>query len=238
MSSNTYFQFKKFTVRHDLCAMKVGTDGTLLGAWASCSDDVRTILDVGTGSGLIALMLAQRSAGIVDAVDIDARACRQARINFMASPFASRLRVFHQDFLKYESPRQSYDLIVSNPPYFIRSLPSPDRQRTTARHAGELPWQGLITQSYRLLSPAGRLVLIVPANSFDRVQDFAFLAGFYSGRATWVSGVEDRPPKRVMLEYGKCFQPPVEDRICIKRADRSFSPAYVSLMKTYYLDME
>jgi tRNA1Val (adenine37-N6)-methyltransferase len=233
--SNTYFQFKQFTVLHDQCAMKVGTDGALLGAWTDCFA-TQTILDVGTGSGLIALMLAQRSDALIDAIDTNVDACRQAEINFGRSPFAARLRALHQDFLQY-TPKHTFDLIVSNPPYFIHSLKSPDKQRTIARHADTLSLDGLFTKSHQLLSIIGRLSLILPTDDFDRVRTIASQTGFYPVRKTWVSAVENRPPKRVLLEYAKTFEPPVENGICISKSTHSYSAEYIALMKAYYLRM-
>ena len=233
--SNPYFQFKQFTVRHDFCAMKVGTDGALLGAWTNCSD-AKTILDAGTGSGLIALMLAQRSEAFIDAIDRDENACRQAEINFGRSPFALRFRVVCQDFLQY-CPGKFYDLIVSNPPYFINSLQSPDKQRTAARHADELSLNGLLEKSYQLLAANGHLSLILPTNSFEPVQYLATQTGFHLTRKTAVSAIENRPPKRVLLEYAKAFAPPVEDEISIEKSDRSYSEEFRALMQAYYLKM-
>ncbi|MDR2806351.1 MAG: methyltransferase [Dysgonamonadaceae bacterium] len=233
--SNTYFQFKQFIVRQDWCAMKVGTDGVLVGAWTDCSG-AKTILDVGTGSGLIALMLAQRSDALIDAIDMDENACRQAGINIEGSPFASRLRVVHQDLLQY-FPGKPYDLIVSNPPYFAHSLKSPDLRRTAARHTDTLSLENLLAKSYQLLSPAGRLSLILPAGNFDEVQTIATRVGFYLTRKTAVSAVEHRPPKRVLLEYAKTAAPLTEDDFFIETADRTYSARYVELTKAYYLKM-
>ena len=132
--SNPFFQFKQFTIRHDKCAMKVGTDGVLLGAWAG-TESCNRILDIGTGTGLIALMLAQRSKAAIDAIDIEADACLQAQENAESSLFAGRINVFHSDLVDFaQASTHLYDLIVSNPPYFVDSLKCPNLQRNTARH--------------------------------------------------------------------------------------------------------
>ncbi|MDR0542361.1 MAG: methyltransferase [Dysgonamonadaceae bacterium] len=234
--SNPWFQFKQFTVRHDLCAMKVGTDGTLLGAWVDVSG-AKTILDVGTGSGLIALMLAQRSEdALIDAIDTDENACRQSEMNFALSPFVSRLRVVHGNFLHY-FPLKACDLIVSNPPYFIDSLKSPDKQRTIARHTDELPLNGLLEKSAQLLTAGGRLSLILPAERFGFVQDAAARTGFFLVRKTEVCAVENRPPKRVLLEYARTFAPLAENKICIETAHHTYSEEYRALTKDFYLKM-
>ena len=134
---NPFFRFKQFTVYHDRCAMKVGTDGVLLGAWTNLSQS-RRILDIGTGTGLIALMMAQRVPEVpITAIDIDAEAVNQANENFSASPWNNRLEAVLQDVCTY-TEKNSFDTIVSNPPYFINSLKCPDNQRTTARHTDTL----------------------------------------------------------------------------------------------------
>ena len=141
--ANPYFKFKQFTIWHDKCAMKVGTDGALLGAWAA-PKEARNILDIGTGTGLVALMLAQRCQAFIDAIDIDADACLQAEENVARSPFADRIRVHCcalNDF--HPSAPSHYDLIVSNPPYFHQALKCPDPKRNRARHTDTLSLEEL-----------------------------------------------------------------------------------------------
>ena len=134
------FTFKQFVVKHDMCAMKVGTDGVLLGSWADGGD---RILDIGTGTGLIALMMAQRFDGAhIDCIDIDPKACQQARGNVADSRFSSRINVYHSDVSSFEPPQQ-YDSIVCNPPFFSESLKCPDEQRSMARHTDSLLPQDL-----------------------------------------------------------------------------------------------
>ena len=169
--SNPFFQFKQFTIRHDKCAMKVGTDGVLLGAWAG-TESCSRILDVGTGTGLIALMLAQRSKAVVDAIDIDADACLQAQENAESSLFAGRINVFHSDLVDFaQASTHLYDLIVSNPPYFVDSLKCPNLQRNTARHTDTLTLEDLLQYSRKLLAPQGRIALILPYDQKDRLTD-------------------------------------------------------------------
>ena len=231
--SNPYFRFKQFTVYHDLCAMKVGVDGVLLGAWADCRK-IRYALDVGTGSGLIALMLAQRSEALVHAVDIDENACRQAEINFKNSPFQNRLSVesvAYQDF--FSSVR--YDLIVSNPPYFTRSLQSPETNRSLARHDESLPLDALIKKSASLLSPQGRMAFILP---FDRLEDAnksAVESRLFLCRKTEVSSLQNHPPKRVLLEYSFTEQCITEDNFYIGKTKQTYSNEYRTLTEDFYL---
>jgi tRNA1Val (adenine37-N6)-methyltransferase len=215
--------------------MKVGTDGVLLGAWTDVKD-AQTILDVGTGSGLIALMLAQRSEALIDAIDIDENACRQAEINFHPSPFDARLHIFQADFLQY-APGYAYDLIVSNPPYFRNSLKSPDEYRNIARHTGELNWNGLLENSRRLLSAKGRLSLILPYDHFDYIQSLAGQADFHLIRKTLVRPLENRPPKRILLEYaveGAGLAHAGETDIFIEKSRHVYSQDYIELTKEYY----
>ena len=162
------FTFKQFHIDHSRCAMKVGTDGTLLGAWVRLPATTRSILDVGTGSGLIAIMAAQRSAEAhITAIDIDADCVAQARLNAEASPWNSRISVQHTSLQEFAT-EERFDVIVSNPPYFIDSLTSPDAGRTTARHTATLPFEELVSGVKRLLAPDGHFSLILPTVEAER----------------------------------------------------------------------
>ena len=218
--SNSYFQFKQFTVRQDKCAMKVGTDGVLLGAWVDV-DRCNRILDVGTGTGLIALMLAQRSEALIEAIDIDAAACEQAQENAAASPFAG-----------------PYDLIVSNPPYFARSLKCPDQQRSTARHNDTLPLDELLQDCRKRLTPTGRVALILPYDRKEELESVCEQFRFYFVRKTAVVSVAGLPPKRLLaeLQTAPCL-PPDENQLVIEHADHSFTADYIRLTKAFYLKM-
>ena len=164
---NPYFAFKQFTVRHDRCAMKVGTDGVLLGAWTDLSHS-RRILDIGTGTGLIALMLAQRCMDArITAIDLDSAAVEQAQENIQASPWKDRIEALQQDICTYH-PNGTFDTIVSNPPYFIDSLKCPDGQRSTARHTDTLDADRLIGKVSELLTSDGRFSIILPAEQNAR----------------------------------------------------------------------
>ena len=166
------FRFKQFAVRQDRCPMKVGTDGVLLGAWAEVRPGDRRMLDVGTGTGLIALMLAQRSAARITAVDVDAECATQAAENFAASPWADRLDAVAVAVQRYD-PVERFDLIVSNPPYYVDSLLSPDEGRNTARHAAGLPFGELAAAVVRLLAPGGRFALVLPPVEMQRFRSAA-----------------------------------------------------------------
>jgi tRNA1Val (adenine37-N6)-methyltransferase len=231
--SNPCFRFKQFTVRHDLCAMKVGTDGALLGAWADCTG-AETILDAGTGSGLIALMLAQRSGAAVHAVDIDGNACEQAGINFRHSPFASRLTVEQAAFQRWETPLR-FDLIVSNPPYFSTSLKSPDAGRNFARHNDSLPFADLIGKSRALMTAAGKLAVILPFDGFEEFHALALGNGLSLCRKTLVASLPHKPVKRVLLEYSDRKTDCRENMLFIERAPKVYSEEYVRLTEAFYL---
>ncbi|MDR1455630.1 MAG: methyltransferase, partial [Tannerella sp.] len=231
--SNACFHFKRFTVRQDGCAMKVGTDGVLLGAWTDVSA-CRRALDVGAGTGLIALMMAQRSESMpVDGVEIDPDACRQAAANAAASPFAARIRLYRDDFSHYaRTATQRYDLIVSNPPYFARSLKCPDERRRLARHDDGLPLDGLLTDSLPLLTSAGRIALILPFRQEEELHVQAEACGLHCIRRTEVIPVEGAAPKRLLVELTREARLSVEaGRLTLTDVRCRRTAAYVELMR-------
>lgn len=233
---NPYFSFKQFTVRHDRCAMKVGTDGVLLGAWIDLNSS-RRILDIGTGTGLIALMLAQRcSDARIIAVDIDSAAVEQAQENIQASPWKNRVEVLQQDICTYH-PHGTFDTIVSNPPYFIDSLKCPDGQRSTARHTDTLDADRLIGKVSELLSPNGSFSIILPAEQTEDLIRVADEKGLYPSRQTWVITRPGLSPKRILMEFRKIstvFQP---DELVIELERHVYSEEYIALTKEFYLKM-
>lgn len=234
MSSNPYFRFKQFTVYHDLCAMKVGTDGVLLGAWTDCRQ-AKTILDIGTGSGLIALMLAQRCPDAqVHAVDIDENACKQAKINFGNSPFSSRL-VIEKAAFQYWNTSLRFDLLVSNPPYFTGSLKSPDSGRSFARHNDSLLFADLIGKSVSLMNPGGKLAVILPFDEFEVFQSLALKNGLFLCRKTQVLSLPQKPPKRILLEYSDRETDYLENSLLIEKLPKVRSEEYVALTEDFYL---
>ena len=192
------FRFKRFEIEQDRCAMKVGTDGVLLGAWARGGS---TILDVGTGTGVVALMMAQRYPEVsVTAIDIDSEAVEQARENICHSPFADRVDVMLQRVQDHEG---CYDAIVSNPPFFIDSLAAPDRQRRMARHADTLTYGELMHDAARLLSMDGELSVVVPFDYRRRMEDEAAFCGFFPCRVCGVKTVDRKPVRRYLLSFRK-----------------------------------
>lgn len=198
-SSNQSFTFRRFTVCQSRCAMKVGTDGVLLGAWAAGGN---RILDAGTGTGLIALMMAQRfPAASVLAVDIDADAAGQAAENVAASPFRQSVTVRCQRLQDLAAADGPLDSIVCNPPFFTDSLLSPDRRRTTARHAVTLSFADIMSAARRLLSNNGRLSVIIPAATRRQMDDAAIFEGLFVTRVCEISTAAGKIPSRQMVEY-------------------------------------
>lgn len=197
------FKFEQFVVRQDRCAMKVGTDGTLLGAWAEMERNDGRVLDIGTGTGLIALMMAQRyPEAKVTAIDIDEMAVSQAVENVQGSSFADRIEVFQADVNTFE-PTEMFDSIVCNPPFFNNALICPDNQRTQARHTLSLSYQQLMAAAWRLLRDEGVFSLIIPNDFFQQLESEAHLAGFFLTRVFGVRTIEGKPIKRYLIELRK-----------------------------------
>ena len=203
MSSNRstgLFRFQRFSMTHARSPMKIGTDGVLLGAWCDGSQ-ARWALDVGTGCGLIALMLAQRYPLLqVEGIDIAPGAVDDARENFAGSPFAERLSVRQGDVLTADFSRR-YDLIVSNPPFFTEDTLPPEASRAAARHAVHLPAEAFARKITQILAPSGRVALIYPYREADRLVGFFAAEGLFLARRTDVRGGAGRPLKRSLLEF-------------------------------------
>ena len=239
MSRSEGFQFKQFYLRHDRCAMKVGTDGVLLGAWAPVprADGTHSlrILDVGTGCGLIARMLMQRCPEAeTEGIDIDEAAVEQACENGVKA-YCSSLQEW-QIVNRQSSNRKSYDLVVSNPPYFRNSLKNPDAGRQLARHTDSLSYEELFQHSRRLLAQNGRLALILPAEAEADVIRLAAQHSLYCTRMTRVYGREGKAAKRILLLFEQeKTNAPETDTLVLESADGGRSPQYSALAKDFYL---
>ena len=230
------FRFKRFIVRHDRCAMKVGTDGVLLGAWSDIGQASR-ILDVGTGTGLVALMLAQRSQAKIVALEIDTDAILQAEENIEDSPWRDRIEVIGQDFRTFASD-EKFDLIVSNPPYFVDSLECPGKQRTMARHNDSLSYDELLEGVVRLLTYNGRFCVIIPMDMSESLKARAAVLDLFPSKQLDVITTPGKPPKRTLLEF--VFNSGVicnRTELLLEIQRHQYSPEYIELTKDFYLNM-
>jgi tRNA1Val (adenine37-N6)-methyltransferase len=234
--SNSWFQFKKFIIRQDKTAMKVGTDGVLLGSWVNVEGCLK-ILDVGTGTGLLALMLAQRSAASIDAIEIDSEAAKQAAGNAAESPWAGRVKVIHtsfQDFCNDASPR--YDLIVCNPPFFSDSLKAKTHSRRLARHSDQLELEELISGTQKLLIPRGRLCVILPADKESEMIKISKEYHLFPGKILRIRPVPGKEFRRVLIDFSFTYQAISETEMVIEIGPRHhYSREYIDLTREYYL---
>ncbi len=215
--------------------MKVGTDGTLVGAWGSV-ERARRILDIGTGTGLIALMAAQRNAdAAVVGVEIDVEAAAQAQENVRQSPWDERIEIVRTDVKDY-MPGEGFDAILSNPPYFVNALKCPDAGRSTARHTDGLPFGDLMRHVARLLNPDGVFSVIIPTAAVQDIIGFGIDNRLYPVRKTWVQTTPKAQPKRCMLAFR--FSPAEivqEDTLVIQLAPLQYSEEYRRLTGEFYL---
>ncbi len=232
------FSFKQFTVFHDKCAMKVGTDGVLLGGYADV-ENTETILDIGTGSGLIALMLAQRSDAQITAIDIDKDAVSQALLNVANSPWPSRIQVIESSLASFEkSCADKFDLIVSNPPFFNNSLRTPNVSRTLARHTEADFHHEICNAAMNLLNPNGKLVVILPVAEGDLFVAYAQQIGLHCTQYIQVFPTPTAAAKRLLLEFS------MQQCICnhtsliIESGTRhEYSPEFSKMLQDFYLKL-
>ncbi|MFR9504175.1 MAG: methyltransferase [Rikenellaceae bacterium] len=229
------FKFKQFIIHQDKTPMKVGTDGVLLGAWARIKPTDEHILDIGCGTGLIALMMAQRSDATVDAVEIDLNSAEQARENITLSPWSNRINIHNVNIVNFNQ-NFKYDLIVSNPPFFSDSLLPPNKGRTTARHTVSLTFQELIHSVIRLLADNGRFVIILPTNEskeFERLSKGLL----FTSRRYLISSSVGSDCKRVITEYKLKESTTFKDEnLAIREASSDeYTQEYKSLTADFYL---
>ena len=229
------FRFKKFKVNQQNSAMKVGTDGVLLGAWADFRNP-KTILDIGSGTGLIALMLAQRfpDAGI-SAVEIEHQAAAESKLNFKKSAWSERMTLIENDFLDF-NPEKTFDLLVSNPPYFINDLASNDKKRAGARN-GELPLESLFEKARKLMHQQSRFCLIYPYDKRKQLNNAAIKNGFYPNELSLIYPIKNVPPKRILIAFGLIKNKELaESSLIIEENGRhQYSSDYRILTKDFYL---
>ena len=234
--ANQHFNFKQFSINQDKCAMKVGTDGVLLGAWCRIESS-ETILDVGTGTGLIALMLAQRSSADIEAIEIEVEAYNQANENFKNSQWQNRL-IIHLGSFENFLPKKKYDLIVSNPPYFSNSYKPSDNSRKTARHTETLNFETLIKHSAKLLNTNGKLAVIIPFESEKFFIETAAKENLFLKHKCQIKPTYLKSPNRLMLYFELNYFGIVEEEILvISESERHhYTQEYKRLTRDFYLN--
>ena len=237
--SNTWFHFKQFTIQQENASMKVGTDGVLLGAWTSVPGPGSRVLDIGTGTGLIALMIAQRTRLVaVDAVELAPASARQAEENFRNSPWKERMRCVESSFQDYASTcKRMYDLIVCNPPFFSASSKTPCKEKNLARHDDTLSLKDIIEGSIPLLNKTAALSLVLPVQKEMQAMDVSSEYGLYCRRLTRVKPAPGKPVKRVLLEFSFLSGEVLEDELVIETQIRHhYSDKFKALVNEFYLE--
>lgn len=234
---NPYFRFKQFTVFHDKCAMKVGVDGVTLGAWADVSG-AKSILDVGCGSGLIALMLAQRSEARITAIELDVPSVSQTKENVGNSPWGDRIKIVHSSFQDFaENYSGQFDLIVSNPPFFINSLKNPSQSRAVARHTDTLLHEDLVKNAKKLLAENGKFCVILPVLEGEQFIELAENEGLFCSQRVSVFPNLEKPAKRLLLEFKNEKTDCQESEITIEKERGIYTDEYRELVKVFYLKL-
>jgi tRNA1Val (adenine37-N6)-methyltransferase len=232
------FNFKQFSVDDSSCAMKVGTDSVLLGAWADVEKS-QQILDIGTGSGLLALMTAQRSEGEITAIDIHEASVNQAEENFKQSPWAVRLQVQCISLQSFsETTSIKFDHLITNPPYFINSLKSADNGRNTARHTDELPLKSLVELSSLLLTDSGKLSVVFPFAESQILISLAAESSLSIKRQLIIIPKQGKEPNRILLEFTK---KPVKNmeiaKLTIRDLNGKYTQEYIDLTESFYVKL-
>jgi len=230
------FQFKQFSIVQQNSAMKVGTDGVLLGAMAR-GEQAEYVLDIGTGTGLIAIMLAQRFPAIIDAIEIDLDAANEAVENVENCPWNNRIKIIHTSFQDYINIcMKKYSLIVSNPPYFKNSLKSIDLSKNKARHNDSLPIPSLFYGVNCLLSPEGIFQIIIPSEQTMEYIETALTYRLFCCEIVWIKPTPEKPPKRAILEFHRIQKKTKEATLVIEQDGRhKYSEAYKRLTNAFYL---
>jgi tRNA1Val (adenine37-N6)-methyltransferase len=233
------FQFKQFSIQQDRCAMKIGTDGVLLGAWVSLEKNPQSILDIGAGTGILSLQLAQRcQAETLEAIEIDEDAFEQCVGNFENSPWGDRLFCFHASAQEYAAEmEEEYDLIISNPPFYSDEYKSGDNKRNTARFTDTLPFRDLAIFAYQFLSEKGIFALILPRKEEENFIALALEVGLFPKRICRVKGNPTSEVKRSLMEFIFEKFEIIEEELTIEISRHVYTEAYKNLVKDFYLKM-
>ncbi|WP_425076719.1 tRNA1(Val) (adenine(37)-N6)-methyltransferase [Psychroserpens sp. S379A] len=236
---NKPFQFKQFTVNQDQCAMKIGTDGVLLGAWTSVESRPFSILDIGAGTGILALMLAQRSqAQVIEALEIDDMTYEQCVDNFEQSPWNDRLFCYHASLEEFaDEIEDSYDLIICNPPFFSEDYKTDNKQRDLARFQDAMPFKHLLEGVAFLLSENGLFSVIIPFSEEEHFKHLASQVQLFPKRITRVKGNPTSETKRSLLEFSFFKTETETTEITIETSRHQYTQDYINLTKDFYLKM-
>ncbi|TYB69408.1 methyltransferase [Bizionia gelidisalsuginis] len=233
------FQFKEFKVHQDQCAMKIGTDGVLLGAWATVEHHPYSILDIGAGTGVVALMLAQRCAAeVIDALEIDEKAYEQCVDNFESSPWGDRLFCYHAALQEFaEEIDDTYDVIVSNPPFYSEDYKTNNAQRDLARFSEAMPFHHLTKSVGKLLSETGKFVVIIPFKNETDCIALAAAEQLFANRILRVKGNNTSETVRSLIAFSFQKTPIIEEALTIETARHNYTADYINLTKDFYLKM-
>ena len=233
------FTFKQFSVNQDRCAMKIGTDGVLLGAWTPLINNPFSALDIGAGTGILSLMLAQRSnASQIDAIEIDEDAYEQCVENCEASPWGDKLFCFHVGLDEFvDEPEDEYDLIISNPPFYTDDYKSDNSSRDLARFEDALPFEELIEAAALLLSDNGIFSVIIPYKEEERFVSMCKELDLFPLKITRVKGTPTSEIKRSLLAFCRIEQTALIDELVIEISRHNYTPEYIELTKEFYLKM-
>lgn len=236
---NKPFAFKEFSVNQDRCAMKIGTDGVLLGAWTSINHNPFSVLDIGSGTGILSLMLAQRSrAETIEAIEIDDAAFEQAAGNFEDSPWGDRLFCYHAGFNEFvEEVDDKYDLIISNPPFYSENYKTDNPQRDLARFTDALPFEHLLYGTAKLLDDNGKASFIIPFSEETNFISLAEKMNLYPNRITRVKGTNTSETKRSLLEFSFTKTAINSSELIIETSRHQYTEDYINLTKYFYLKM-
>ncbi|MBQ8223645.1 MAG: methyltransferase [Bacteroidales bacterium] len=231
------FFFKKFAMFHHRSTMRIGTDAVLFAQWLDVTDK-DNVLDVGTGSGIIPMILAQKGAASIDAVELDSDSCEEARLNFNISAFSSKLNVFQDDVRLYSNNNQKkYDLIVSNPPYYSSDVKPINEKKVMARHVSTLSYNDLLVSAKKMMKDDARFALVLPYFESRLFIKEAENLGFHLQKEFLISPIEGKEPNRVNMQFVLTEVKSVEQEFfTIRNKDYSYTDEYKFFLKDYYLD--
>lgn len=231
------FQFKQFSIKDENSALKVGTDAVLLGAYVKL-ENIKSVLDIGCGSGIIALMMAQKSNSTIDAIDIDFESIQEAKVNFKNSPWSDQIIAIHtslSDFVKQSNKK--YDLIISNPPFFNNSLKSSSDRNNLSKHTSILNHEDLVFGVKNLIAPNGVFAVIIPFDQITSFLNIAFIEGFHCFQKLIIYPTPKKPANRVIIEFrSNRFNKSTEENLTIRDESGNFTEQYKTLTSDFYLN--